>query len=348
MTTRIRCAPPQVLTGLVVLVAIGVFILTSTGRSVPGPSETVLRGMALAMHPEASARLKLEYPPSVAELSDLGAKAILLPIAVVQEDLRSISVAPGPMTPSFGDIRSVIRQAHKRGLSTVLMPFVVLNSGPPSAWRGRIAPTDPGAWWASYQSLILGYAGLAASEQVAVLVVGSELTSMYGRPEPWAGLAAAVREVYPGKLALVANHDALGLTAPFAHVDIAGVSAYAALSADLEASQQRLHDGWQAVLPDLQRFAERTQKPLVVFEVGYPSIDGGAVQPWNYLSGGPVDLEEQAEAYAAAVEALDEPWIEGVFFWTWFGPGGPHDRTYTPRGKPALVHLKRFFTAREF
>ncbi len=347
MSSRVRCAPVQALTAIAVLGLLGLGIaLNRSSDPVSGPDEVVLRGVALAMHPEASAQYDLEYPPSVRELGDLGARAVLVPIAVLQEDLRSTEVGAGPMTPRASDIRSVIRRAHRRGLSTVIMPFLVLNSGPPTAWRGRIAPADPAAWWTSYRALILGYARIAAEEDVAVLVIGSELTSMFQMAEPWAELAQQVRAVYGGRLALVANHDALDVVAPFEHVDIAGVSAYFSLTDTPEATQEDLHNGWRRVLPKLHAFAGITGKPLVVFEVGYPSVDGGAVQPWNYLSGGPVDLQEQAWAYAAAIDALQQPWIEGVFFWTWFGSGGRFDRTYTPRDKPALQLLQRFFTER--
>ncbi|MCB1733536.1 MAG: hypothetical protein KDI21_23895, partial [Halieaceae bacterium] len=78
------------------------------------------------------------------------------------------------------------------------------------------------------------------------------------------------------------------------------------------------------------------------FEVGYPSLDGAAIAPWDHTRGAPVDLEEQRRAYAAATAALLELAPAGVFFWTWLGEGGRFDRHYTPRGKPAEAVLRRY------
>ena len=33
----------------------------------------------------------------------------------------------------------------------------------------------------------------------------------------------------------------------------------------------------------------------------------------------------------------------GVYFWNWYGWGGPTSRGYTPRNKPALDELRAFF-----
>ena len=35
--------------------------------------------------------------------------------------------------------------------------------------------------------------------------------------------------------------------------------------------------------------------------------------------------------------------LAGALFWNWWGPGGPEDRWYTPKGKPAEAVLRRWF-----
>jgi len=343
-----RCAPAQLMTiAAAALIAAGFVVagLWADGP-VPGPSAGSLWGVALGMHPEAAKDHDLQYPPSLAPVQAMGANALLLAVPLVQSNLHSHDITPGPDTPSAADLRTVIRRAHRRDMSVALMPFLIVKDGPPEAWRGRLRPHDVSAWWRSYGAQIKAYAALAAEEDIAVFVIGSELSSLSVDPRPWKQLGHEVRNIYQGKLAFVANHDALDLIAPFEAVDIAGVSAYFPLSEDVDASQEELHEGWAGASRRIQTFAQATAKPVLVFEVGYPSVDGGAVRPWDSNNGGPVDLEEQRRAYVAATQALAELELAGAFFWTWFGPGGPYDRHYTPLAKPAQAVLRGFLRAR--
>lgn len=346
MNPRVRCALPQLLTAgvLASCLLLAALVHNSDAGPVPGPPQVVLTGLALGLHPEASRRFELEYPPRLGPLQELGARALLLPVPVMQHDLHSHDLRAGAATPSDAVLRAVVREAHRRGMATVLMPLLILETGPSEDWRGRIQPDDPVAWWRAYGALVAGYAELAAEEHVAVFVMGSELSSMSQSAEPWRQLAAALRRVYPGRLAVVANHDALDLLAPFEAADLAGVSAYFPLSEHPEASQEDLRKAWAQINARLRAFEAAAHRPLVIFELGYASIDGAAVRPWDSLGGGPVDLEEQRRAYVAATEAMLALRPHGVFFWTWFGPGGPLDRHYTPRGKPAEAVLRRFLS----
>jgi len=92
------------------------------------------------------------------------------------------------------------------------------------------------------------------------------------------------------------------------------------------------------------RWAKRIKRPLIFTEGGYPSADGGAVHPWDYTVNAPPDLEEQRRAFEAFVQTWDGvPQLGGVFFWDWYGDGGPTDTRYTPRGKPAQAVIRRWF-----
>lgn len=313
-------------------------------RVVPPPDHPPLFGMALGLHPEASQTYDLEYPPHTAPIKALGARAVLLPVRWRQDNVASIHVGPGPDTPTFDDLNVVVDRAHRDGLAVAVMPFVNLVDAGPDEWRGVLAPEDPKAWWQNYTARMLEVAAWADQRQIAVLVIGSELTSLSRDPDPWRTLATAVRAKYRGPLAVVANHDALDRVAPFAFVDLAGVSAYFSLTSNLEASPAELTDGWSHNLRQLRAFQDAVHRPVVLFEVGYPSIDGAAVRPWRYTAGAPIDLHEQYLAYVAATDAIrSADWIHGVFFWTWFGPGGRYDRHYTPKGKPAEDALRQFF-----
>ena len=84
--------------------------------------------------------------------------------------------------------------------------------------------------------------------------------------------------------------------------------------------------------------------PFIFTEVGYPSRDGAAVEPWDYTKSTPVDLEEQRRAFSAFTRAwTGSRQLAGVFFWDWYGEGGAKCRRYTPRGKPAARVIQRWF-----
>lgn len=311
-------------------------------RAPPRPSAS-LWGVALALHPREAARQGFAYPPDPTPLTGLGTRAILLTPSWEVADVHGSELRPGEVRDVT--LRRVIRRARALGLSVALAPWVALERAGPHEWRGALDPSDRRRWWRSYARFVLHYARLAAEEGVAILAIGHELSSL-GADPAWAGIARRVREVYAGPLTFIANHDALDAI-PADAIDVLGVSAYFPLADDPDASEVRMRRRWRAAAERLRRLKERHGKPLVLFEVGYPSRDGGAVRPWDDASSAPADPEEQRRAYAALTATLrDAPWLDGVFFWTWFGEGGPHDRHYTVLGKPAEELVRAFLQRR--
>jgi hypothetical protein len=314
-----------------------------------GPARIGYWGMSLSLHPRAARERGLAYPPDPGELAALGASHVLLPVPWVQRDRTANTLQPHAGTPDDATLLSVMARARELSLGVVLVPQVRLQQGEAGDWRGVLRPADEARWWQSYTQLVLHHASLAERGGAAVLAIGSELTSMSvpRYAARWRRLASDARARFSGQLAFIANHDALDLQAPFEHVDIAGVSAYFPLARELDADVEVMRAAWRRAAVELRELSHATGKPVVLFEVGYPSIDGGAVRPWDYARGAVIDVDEQARAYRACVDTLlDAPFIEGAFFWTWLGPGGRFDRHYTPRGKPALAELQRLFGAK--
>ena len=322
---------------------IGVAFLLSCNSSVQWPEfiedDRAPKGFAVSLHPEASEQAGFAFPPDLTELTPLGATHILVPIELSMDNPRDSAVTH----PSHQLANAVMWEAYRSSLTPVLMPFITLRHAGAKQWRGNIRPESPEQWWSSYTDAIIEYAKVSQQSGLPMLVIGSELTSMSSSVMPWCALATKVRKVFDGKLAVVANHDALDLTAPFECVDVAGVSAYFPLSESREPTQDQLRKSWSRAAVALRRFAMKVNKPLVLFEVGYPSVDGAAIEPWNSGSGAPIDVREQADCFRAAADALSTElsWVSGVFVWTWLGPGGAHDAHYTPRGKPAMKQVER-------
>ena len=92
----------------------------------------------------------------------------------------------------------------------------------------------------------------------------------------------------------------------------------------------------------MQRFADLSaawgDKPIVFTEIGYRSIDATNTNPWDWMWDQPVDLQEQADCYLAALEFVwDEPWFSCVSWWDWTADphvGGPSDTGFTPSASP--------------
>ncbi len=308
-------------------------------------------GMAVGLYPKVSQKLSLNYPPDLKPVAERGVQSILLPVPWKIKDNYSETIYRGDDTPADRDLLKLFAEAQRLQLSVTLMPFLVLESGPEEHWRGTLAPKNPALFWQNYRRLILRYGQLAQEYRLAGLVIGSELTSLstWKSQEHWQQLSTAVKKIYSGPLIYAANHDALDHEAPFSSVDILGVSAYFPLAEQLDASADQMRLRFSGHLSRLKSWAQHHQKPLLLLELGFPSIDGAALQPWNHLLGAPLDPEEQGRAYRAVTEELSaQPeGLEGVYFWIWFGKGGPHDRFYTPRNKPAEKYLRKYLESRK-
>src|SRR5207302_10696858 len=104
-----------------------------------------------------------------------------------------------------------------------------------------------------------------------------------------------------------------------------------------------LRAGAARALAALGALAHRTARPVLLAEVGYPSLAGAAVKPWEE-GGGVPDPEAQRACYEALLEALEPcDWAAGAFWWKWSSggePAGSADLSYSPRGKPAETVLR--------
>jgi hypothetical protein len=225
-----------------------------------------------------------------------------------------------------------------------MFPIVLLDKTAPGEWRGTLAPTDVDAWWTSYEAFILHHARLATDVGAAALVVGSELGSTEAWRDRWYHLLARVEAAYTGQRWYSANWDHYDQVSFWRRLDAIGVTGYFELTTDADATAAALAAAWKAPREALLAFAAAQKKPLILTEVGYPSRDGAAGQPWNYTSDAAIDVEEQRRAYRALATAWGGSALAGVFAWEWSGDGGARDGGYTPRGKPAECELASWYT----
>lgn len=270
-----------------------------------------------------------------------------------QEDIHSTVIdRSGPATPVDASVEALIGYARSIGLKVMLKPHVDLSNDD-QHYRGEIGPrftaADWEAWFASYRDFILHYAGMAARTGCELFCVGCELGSTVFREADWRAVIAEVRTIYGGPLIYADNlvewdPDAVRW---WDALDYIGEDAYPTLSARTEPTVADLLGGWGPFLAKLESLSKRWGKPLVLTEIGYRSIQGGTINPWDWQRQGPVDLAVQETAYEAAFQAISgKSWLEGVFWWQWMPDpdhGGPADTGYSPRGKPAEAVLRSWF-----
>ena len=326
-------------------VAVTALLLWSAAAHGAGPPQ---RGVALGLFAEDPG---FSYLPLLREIRATGASHVSVIVPYYQHDVRSIRMGPHPrFTPSTATTRRVLRQARRLGLGVFLFPILRLEYAvTPQEWRGSLRPRDPETWWQSYRTLLLDMARLARDHEAEMLCVGSELGSLDTDPTPWEPLIRRVREVYRGKLVYSANWDHYDKVRIWHLVDLAGLSAYYQLTDPAETpTLHRLTHAWREVRTRISRWRVRTGKPLLFTEIGYHSQRGTSAWPWDESAEKPVSLKEQADCYSAFIRVWDGvPYVEGVYFWNWFGFGGPKSREYCPRGKAAAARICRWYGAGE-
>jgi hypothetical protein len=287
------------------------------------------------------------YAPLLRELKATGASHVSIVVPHYQHDVRSVRIYPHPrFTPTDATVTRVLLEAKRLKLRVLLFPILRLEYAvTPQEWRGSLRPKDPLAWWQSYRAFLLKFARLAREHGAEMLCVGSELGAMDVDPAPWVPLLREVRRLYRGKLVYSANWDHYDKVRIWHLVDLLGLSAYYQLIDPSEKpTLERLIHAWREVRADISRWRVRVNKPLLFTELGYHSQRGTSAWPWDESADKPVSLKEQADCYRAFVRVWnDVPYLEGVYFWNWFGYGGPKSREYCPRGKAAAAEICRWF-----
>lgn len=311
------------------------------------------RGVALGLFATASDDPVAEYESLLDEIHALGATDVSLVVTWIQDDVRASAVQSDlRYTASDETLAHLIRYAHRLGMRTLLFPILRLVHRSAEEWRGTIRPGDPARWFASYGARLSQLAALAEREHADALSVGSELASLEDRAADWQRLIAEARARYRGRLLYSANWDHYGRVTFWPALDAIGVSAYWELTRPgHEPTVEEALASWRPIRERLVAFGRAQGKPIVLTEVGYPSVRGAGAFPWNdFLTGeeGVLDEEAQRRLYQAFASAWsDEPQLRGVYFWYWVSEGGLGDRGYSPRGKAASFVVSGWYRSRD-
>ncbi len=289
-----------------------------------------------------------ESDSSLIALSQTGVDWISILATWYQDSIGSTVIYRDTLqTPDDSSLIFMIDRAHELGLKVMLKPHVDPQD---LTWRALIEfhnEADWMAWFSSYTAFITHYASLAQDNGVEQFCIGCELTGTIHREVEWQKVIDSIRICYDGPLTYAANWWLAYDSVEFWHaLDYAGIDGYFELTEEYDPTLEELLEGWEQWLPGIEEFYNKTKKPILITEIGYRSIDGCNMDPWNWWSPGSIDLEEQSDCYFAACSTLfNKEWFEGIFFWSWEvdRPGGSDDDGYTPRGKPAEDVMKEWF-----
>ena len=301
------------------------------------------RGVALGLF---SMNENWSYRGLIDEVADHGATHISLVWVWWQADVQATRIAPKKgWTATETQLLDSIEAAHKRGLHVTVFPIVRLIDPKDGDWRGKIAPKSENDWWLSYDAYILKAAAIARHAQAERLLVGSELLTRESMRGRWQRLIERIRLRHPTlELMYSANWDHYRPVRFWDLVDVIGMTSYWELGPKQDPKLQPLLNAWRGPLNEVRRLAQDLGRPVVLTEVGYPSLTTGLRWPWDETRDADVSLETQRLGYEAVARTFsDQEFVRGIYFWNWFGFGGPKDGDYTPRGKPAAKVLRCWF-----
>jgi hypothetical protein len=311
-------------------------------------------GLAIDLHnPDTPEGYFRKY---VDEVADLGCDAVCFKLSGFQENKYSVRV--------YMDVRKImpldrlgrlVAHAHDRGLKVMLLPIVVPDAPLDNEWRGEYAPGEGkkwSQWFVSYTAFIHYWAKFALANRVEMLSVGSELISSEVHTLQWRNLISSTRGIVKDNVLLTysANWDHYEKIGFWDLLDVVGMTSYHRLAEKDQGTPSvgQLKERWLPIKRRIEAFSQRVDRPIFFTEVGWCSLSGATYEPWDYYRIAGVNLQEQANAYQAYMETWqDSPFVGGMIFWEWStNDGGPQDRGYTPKNKPAGDLLAQWLAAR--
>lgn len=304
--------------------------------------DDLINGVTLCMH---SFDYSFDYGYMVSEISDLGAEWIQVNIKFYQENIYSSRiVSDNGYDAYWNQFEQILIKAKEEGLKVTILPIILLSNPQGSNWRGLIEPYDLDKWFRYYEKLITRVATVAERNNVEMLTVGSELVNLQQYTSRWENVIQEIRANFSGNLNYAANWDAYETIGFLDKLDYLGISGYFDLTSSTNPSNWSLRYSWGGIKSQIFEFQEEHNIPIIFTELGYTSQDGTNMHPWNYYATDVVDLEEQKACYQAFIDVWGEDEdFHGVFFYDWYGEGGPEDTGYTIKNKPAEEIVRSWF-----
>ena len=263
-----------------------------------------------------------------------------------------------PQTPTADIIRE-IEEIHSRGMKVLLYPGLIPED---VVYPGCIDKLDfpkTDEWYeglyGEYRKFMLYNAVIANKTGTDALFICTSW--FYFLDDAHKGFAnekmkeliSEIREIYDGFL-ISPYHDGYDF---YDEIDFIEITWWESLNVPNDASVSAMRLATERILDEKYKWIyEVTGKPIVVTQLNYVSVDGGANQARSLSTEDrddptvKLDLKEQAMAYEAFFQAInDRPWIVGVFSWAYTWIDSPQSKTSTIRAKPAEIVVSHYYAA---
>ncbi len=309
------------------------------------------RGMVLGLY---AGLPDYDYADELKRIAETGATCVSLQAIYRMETGRSSEIVRHPTSsPTEESLRRTFKQAKELGLRMMFFPTINMRDEATSAdwWRGNIQPSDWDLWWRNYTDFNVRLAALAEEGGVEWYSIGTEMASTHPFDAQWRNLCTEVRKVFHGKLTYSVNFDSHDSFTFGDALDVVGMNTYDPIAKhEAQPSLEAIRDSWWWIVYKARTLQARFDRPVMITEVGYPSVAGAHQGPWDFRSDKPVDLALQDRLVKGAFDVLSN-WGEGAaVFYYLYGEnlnakpiGGHGDRTYAIWGKPVESTLKTYF-----
>ncbi|MBP1625620.1 MAG: hypothetical protein H6Q00_95 [Holophagaceae bacterium] len=332
-------------------IALGVVRHKQQHRLVPQP-----RGMVLGLYAGVP---DYDYREELERIAASGATCVTLQAIYRMERYDSVEVVRHPTSsPTERSLQRTFQQARRLGLRMMFFPTINLRDEAENAkwWRGNIKPQDWELWWRNYTAFNVEMARLAQEGGVEWYSVGTEMASTHPFPDQWRHLVSEVRKVFKGKITYSVNFDSHDSFLFGDCLDVIGMNTYDPIAKfDDYPSEAQIRNGWWWIVYKARTLSKRFEdakgpKPVMITEIGYPSVAHAHVGPWDFRTDKPADPGLQNHLMKGALDVLRN-WSDGeAVFYYLYGEnlnqkpiGGMADRTYAPWGKPVEQTLKDYF-----
>ena len=347
---------------ILALLAVISFITASDSvRSAePGPNSLEYRGAVLAhIHRIGNGYGSRPSKAMHSHLQGVGYDTVQLNTFAYMRSRKDTEVIIGhdpTMAKRF--LVSEVENLHRAGFKVMLKPHIWVGGHNLDSdnWRNKIDFEDPEAreeWFSSYGKFIVSEAELAQQTGVEIFVVGTELVGMSKYTKEWRGLIGEIRKKYSGKLTYAAEGMNARNIGFWDALDYIGIDAYFPLSDKKSPTLNELVEGWGKIEPEIRELSGKYGKKMIFTEIGYKSVEGSTIKPWEWNKNGKASQEEQALAFeATSLVFRDKPYLAGVFVWKYFTDMNSYERGnvlrgFTPYGKKAEGVLSKWLGSQE-
>ena len=288
---------------------------------------------------------------SLTVMQGIGANAVTIVPYTYMENKSKASFFPLPIDAGTETDEAVIManyEAQKLGLFTLLKPQIHVED----SWPGAIDMTAEVEWntfFDYYYRWIRHYALLAEMNEMGMLSVGVELSiATRSHPDEWRKLIKKLRGIYSGPITYAANWYKEYANIEFWDaVDYIGLDCYYPLGHYPKVKKKDLERVFKKTLKTVDKTRKHFNKPLIITEIGYRSVEFTWLKPFDAPKGRVFDEEAQKVCYEVIFEGLETvEWCQGIFWWKWpsyLSYKGEKNLSFSPVGKSTEEVIQKYF-----